>query len=204
MPDWEHDSAVLRGNLVAVLRQIRDDARHRVQLTVDHALVWHDSMLTGLDVPNPAWKGAFRGPPTLPHCEVGIGRHAGVASGRVAEELRAFELRLQRATGRLDTLLPSNHEPTTDSIAATIDVMAWAHASWVRIHPFAHANGRTARLWANAIAMRYEIPPFVRLRPRPNDGYEAAAIRAMDGDWQPTVAVFNRMLAREIAERARR
>jgi Fic family protein len=64
----------------------------------------------------------------------------------------------------------------------------------VRIHPFANGNGRTARLWANFIAMRYGLPPFVTLRPRPGDDYGAAAAAAMDGDWRPTERVFRKLL----------
>lgn len=67
-------------------------------------------------------------------------------------------------------------------------------AEWVRIHPFANGNGRTARLWANFLAMRYGVPPFVRLRPRPGAGYGEAGAKAMQGDWKPTAAVFRRLL----------
>ncbi|MFP5232432.1 MAG: Fic family protein [Acidobacteriota bacterium] len=61
------------------------------------------------------------------------------------------------------------------------------HAEWIRIHPFANGNGRTARLWANLVAMRYGLPPSIRLRPRPNLGYREAPARAMHGDcWMPS------------------
>jgi hypothetical protein len=42
--------------------------------------------------------------------------------------------------------------------------------------------------------MRYGLPPFIRLRPRPNSGYRAAGAKAMQGDWNPTVLVFRRLL----------
>jgi Fic family protein len=63
----------------------------------------------------------------------------------------------------------------------------------VRIHPFANGNGRTARLWANFIAMRYGLEAFVRVRPRPDGGYANAAAEAMQGRWQATVPVFRQM-----------
>jgi Fic family protein len=75
-----------------------------------------------------------------------------------------------------------------------IDLCAWAHTEWTRIHPFANGNGRTARLWANFLAVRYRLPPFIRLRPRPDEGYADAGARAMQGDWQPTALVFRRLL----------
>ena len=70
---------------------------------------------------------------------------------------------------------------------------------WVRIHPFANGNGRTARLWANYVLMRYGLPPVVRLRPRPDGGYGAAGAAAMAGDWEPTAAVFRKLLLDELS-----
>jgi hypothetical protein len=70
----------------------------------------------------------------------------------------------------------------------------WAHAQWVRIHPLANGNGRTERLWANMILMRYGLPPAVALRPRPGGGYASAGVAAMRGQWQPTVDVFRQLL----------
>lgn len=42
--------------------------------------------------------------------------------------------------------------------------------------------------------MRYRLPPFIRLRPRPNFGYEAASGEAMLGNHKPTNLVFRQML----------
>ena len=69
----------------------------------------------------------------------------------------------------------------------------------MRIHPFANGSGRTARIWVNAIAMRYGVPAFLRLRPRPNRGYSAASVAAMQGDWEPTAAVFRQLYREAIA-----
>ena len=65
---------------------------------------------------------------------------------------------------------------------------------------FLNGNGRTARLWANCIAMRYGLPPFVRLRPRPDDAYGHASEEAMQGRWQATAPVFRQMY-REVVGR---
>jgi len=91
-------------------------------------------------------------------------------------------------------MLPIGDEPNADQLAAILDLCAWVHAEWVRIHPFANGNGRTARLWANSIAIRYGLPPFIRLRPRPNSGYAEAGAKAMRGDWEPTAIVFRGLL----------
>lgn len=91
-------------------------------------------------------------------------------------------------------MLPAGEEPDADQLAAIVDLCAWVHAEWIRIHPFANGNGRTARLWANCIAMRYGLPPFIRLRLRPNYGYAEAGAKAMQGEWKPTAVVFRRLL----------
>jgi hypothetical protein len=93
-----------------------------------------------------------------------------------------------------------DQELDADQLAAVIDLCAWVHAEWVRIHPFANGNGRTARLWANSLAVRYGLPPFIRLRPRPNAGYGDAGAKSMQGDWKPTAVVFRRLLSDFLAE----
>jgi len=150
--------------------------------------------MKGLDVPDPWYVGAFRGQPGLEDVQVRVGAHSGVDSVDVANENAHFETKLQALVAELDVALPVGHEPDADEQAAVVDLCAWAHAEWVRIHPFANGNGRTARFWANSLALRYGLPPFVRLRPRPNAGYADAGAIAMAGDWHPTAIVFQRLL----------
>jgi hypothetical protein len=138
--------------------------------------------------------GAFRGEPGLEDLQVRVRHQFGVDAIRVGEELAEFQTKLSAIIGELDAMLPAGKEPDADQLAAVIDVCAWVHAEWVRIHPFANGNGRVARLWANCIAMRYALPAFVRLRPRPDYGYGDAGARAMQGDWKPTASVFRRLL----------
>jgi len=125
---------------------------------------------------------------------VKVGANRGVNAMRIAAALRRFEATLQTLVADLDKLLPIGHELDADELAAVIDLCAWVHAEWIRIHPFANGNGRTARLWANSLAMRYGLPPFIRLRPRPNSGYAEAGAKAMNGDWRPTAIVLRRLL----------
>ena len=100
----------------------------------------------------------------------------------------------------LDDLIPAGSLPDGRHLAAVLVLSAWVHAEWVRIHPFANGNGRTARIWANFIARRYGLPFFIRLRPRPGYGYGAAAEAAMRGDWRPTAVCFRMMLLKFLAE----
>jgi Fic/DOC family len=196
MTDWDVDSEQLRANLHRVLSEVWRDSRERVTPSIEAARKWRSDIMHGLTSPDPRYIGWFRGEPGLEGCEVSIGEYRGLSSDRVADELNTFEAKLQRAVKVLDGLIKPAQDMNADELAAVIDLCAWAHAEWVRIHPFANGNGRTARLWADAIAMRYGLPPFVRLRPRPDNGYAAACAAAMEGRWQPTAQVF-RQLYRE-------
>lgn len=194
MADWDEESPQLSANLTKVLRRIRDEARKRVVPNAATAREWHREIMRGLTVPKEAAVGRFRGGKGLERVEVWIGTSCGVSASDVSRELFEFEKKLKAIVARLDELIPVGGEIDADQLSAVIDVCAWVHAEWVRIHPFANGNGRTARLWANCIAMRYGIPPFVRLRPRPDGEYGKAGERAMDGDWNATSEVFHQML----------
>jgi Fic/DOC family len=198
--DWDEDSPQLRQNLTRLLQQISVEAEQRQTPTVEIARRWQSLFMQGLKATDPRYIGAFRGEPGLEKTGVKIGGHRGVAASKVAGELKRFERKLQALVKQLDSVLPAGTDLDADELAAVIDLCAWAHSEWVRIHPFANGNGRTARLWANFLAMRYGVPPFVRLRPRPDDGYGDAGAKAMLGDWKPTAAVFRRFLNRFLEE----
>jgi len=195
MPDWEEHSPQLIHNLETVLSTIRDQALRREPISAADAKDWHTDIMHNLKVPSPEFVGRFRGEAGLEHIDVTIGKHKGTSPEQVADELAAFITHLSRAVAFLDALVPAGTVLNAENLDAVIDVCAWVHAEWVRIHPFANGNGRTARLWANSIAMRYGLPPFVQLRPRPEgDRYTLAGTDAMNGDWQPTTELFRDML----------
>lgn len=194
MTDWEADSDRLRENLRRVLVDARRSARQRSKPSVEQARDWHREIMLGLATPETGVVGSFRGEPGLEVYEVAIGDACGTPSASVADELGRFEDKLGQAVDVLDLLIPPEQALTADELAAVIGLCAWAHGEWVRIHPFGNGNGRTARLWANAIGMRYGLPPFVRLRPRPDDDYALAAAEAMAGRWENAVPVFRQML----------
>ncbi len=194
MPSWDEDSPELRRNLSKVFDEIVLAAQRREYPTIASAKRWQSLLMKNLTVPDARFVGAFRGEPGLEKIQVRIDVHYGVDAAEVAEELAGFERKLHALLRELDAMLPIGQEPDADQLAAVVDLCAWVHAEWVRIHPFANGNGRTARLWANFIAMRYALPPFIRLRPRPNFGYGDAGAKAMQGDWKPTAVVFRRLL----------
>ena len=194
MPNWDIDSPQLRENLARVLEEIVRASEQRETPTLATARRWQTLVMEGLDVPDARFVGAFRGEPGLENVQARVGANYGVDAVNVAEELILFEAKLQTLVTELDALLAIGQETDADQLAAIVDLCAWVHAEWVRIHPFANGNGRTARLWANGLAMRYGLPPFIRLRPRPNAGYRDAGAKAMQGDWKPMAVVFRRLL----------
>jgi Fic family protein len=194
VPNWDENSPQLRHNLAQVLKGILSAAEKREKPTLETARAWHTVLMRGLNVPNPRAIGAFRGEPGLENIQARVGSNYGANSVGVAAELKRFEAKLQELVAELDARAPLGRELDADHLAAVVDLCAWAHAVWVRIHPFANGNGRIARLWANYLAVRYGLPPFVRLRPRPNAGYEKAAAQAMHRNWKPTAIVFRRLL----------
>jgi fido (protein-threonine AMPylation protein) len=199
LPDWDEDSPQLEANLRAVMNLIRREAEHRTKLTVEHARKWHMIIMHGLQADDPSYVGAFRGEKGLEDVCVGVGLLSGSEPEDVADEPTAFENQLEAAIDRLDVLIaPGARVADVDQLAEVLRVCAWAHAEWVRIHPFANGNGRTARFWANCIALRYRVPAFVQLRPRPDGEYAAAAREAMKGNGAATERVFHQLYLEHI------
>jgi hypothetical protein len=135
--DWDEDSPRLRENLNNVLSKIRDDAERRVKLTLESARQWQRGTMDGLEVPSPGHVGKYRGEVGVKRIRVWIGTAEGVDPRQVAIQLKAFEKRLQRTLVALDKLYPHGKELDADGLSAVIDLAAWVHSEWVRIHPFA-------------------------------------------------------------------
>ena len=193
MPDWDADGPELQANLVHVLGVIARAAQVRDKPLVEATKQWHREMMRGLTLKDTRFVGASRGEQGLEKIQVRIGANFGVGAHQVAGELALFEAKLQGLVAELDAVIPLGHEPDADEVAAVIDLCAWIHSEWVRIHPFVNGNGRMARLWVNGTVRRYGLPPFLRLRPRPDSGYGEAGIQAMRGDWKPTSVVFRQL-----------
>src|SRR3954464_2586062 len=193
MTDWDDDTPRLPSNLAQVFGRVRDEALRREPLTVETARGWQLDITQGLVPPDPKLVGRFRGEAGLEDYNVKVGDLPGVQASDVSSELAQFDRKLRQAIAELDHLIKPGQELNPDDLAAILTLSAWAHSEWVRIHPFANGNGRTARLWVNSIAMRYGLPPFLRLRPRPDGGHDRAASSAMQGDRRPTVALFRQM-----------
>lgn len=162
-PPWGADSAadeeIIASNVADLLRDLAAAASQRDIPRLAMADAWHRRVYARVgSVPSP-----------------------GAPAADVAAELAAFESSLRLAIARLDGELRAGARPSTsEQVLAVVRLCALAHGEWVRIHPYANGNGRTARVWANWVALRYGLPPFVRIKPRP-DGllYGLAAHRSM-------------------------
>lgn len=205
MADWDADNTRLTHNIVKLVESsVWEEANRR---TFPSAREWHTRMMQGLDVSNPDRVGTYRGAPGLETIDVHIGGLWGTPANEVRVAVTRFESILQQACADLDDELPRSliDQPqfthSDVQLYKVIELCAWVHAEWVRIHPFANGNGRTARIRANYMAVRYGLPAFVRIRPRPDPlPYGAVGRQAMKGDWQPTVALFQRMLREFLAD----
>lgn len=216
MPAWGDDApgdaAQLGTNVAALLHQLAADASQRVMPTVTLAHDWHRTIYTGVSsVPGPHLLGAFRGSPhpDLSDHEVVIADLRGQVlavtppAAEVVSHLRGVESGLVTSVVRLDALIPAGQRPqTAGELDAVLTLAAVMHGEWIKVHPYANGNGRTARVWANWIALRYGLPPFVRIKPRP-DGllYPQAAATSMAsppswiGDHTATFSLFVHLLA---------
>ena len=194
MADWDADGPRLRTNLNQLLGDIARWAAQRDQPSAATLKRWHRQAMAGLQVPGPGHVGRFRGQPGLEHEPVHVGQREGTPAALVGGDVAAFIQRLQSVAAQLDRLLPRGAEPDRDGLQAVVELAAWAHSEWVRIHPFANGNGRIARLLANALLMRYGLPPVLALRPRPKSPYGQAGAAGMDGNPAPMAALLLRLL----------
>ena len=201
------DEGIIAGNLPGVLNAIKRSAQARELPRVALAHGWHRDIHAGVaSVPASHYLGAPRGSkhPDLEAYEVAIRDSGGRTLGegtparQVSGELRSFERSLRQAVGALDKQIPPGQKPADENeLLGVIELAAIAHGEWVRIHPYANGNGRVARIWANWVAIRYGLPPFIRIKPRPAGLlYQQAAHESMDrppghrGDHTTTTKLF--------------
>jgi len=169
---------------------------------------WHRTVYAGVDLPEPYYAGEIRDSevrfPELDGYEVQVGGLPGTPSKDVPAELAQLEQRIQTVCSRLDAAIPVGAPPPDDAtLRAVLATCGNIHGEWVRIHPFANGNGRTARLWATWIGLRYGLPPFIQIKPRPaGQPYVAAATASMRGEHQLCTVVFEQMLRTKLGQGA--
>jgi hypothetical protein len=218
---WSEDSpadeVVIAANVARLLTDVVRDATRREAPSLTLAHEWHRRIFAGTSSPpGPHVLGVPRGSPhpDLRSYEVVVANPStrvvsscGVPAAEVSSYLAGFEQGVQTATASLDAVIDVARGPqTTAELESVVRLAALCHGEWVRIHPYMNGNGRVARTWANWVAVRYGLPPFVRIKPRP-DGlwYAAAARNSMgmppdyQGDHEPTFRVFLEILRRGLA-----
>ena len=166
-PAWDDDDASARvaENLTQLALSIpAESIQSRAMPTAIIARNWHRSMLQGVEVPDDAYRGGFRGDahPALAEFESTIGGLPTTRAASVGEEIRKFVTELQNQVTWLDEVEalrdPSVLDP--DFVMKVLELAAWLHCEWVRIHPFVNGNGRTGS-HVGSLALRSIRPAAV-------------------------------------------
>ena len=219
-PAWNEDDPadypLIQANVARLVAQLRATTTARALPGLDELRRWHEEMYAGCAVPIAGYRGHFRGDPAVPELvgyEVFVGElpdgtpdRKGYPSSGLSRELDLLIDDLGAALTELDAHLPIGTRPTTvDQLQAVTALCAVAHGKWVRLHPFANGNGRTARMLVAFIATRYSVPLFLDLKPRPHHvAYGRAGRDSMgrppdfQGDQSIAVHGFASMLARSL------
>lgn len=218
--DWVDDDPADATRIVTNIGAAVADAAAIAQRrgTVDQLDLknWHSIIYNGCTVPSAAYVGHFRGEPhpDVADYEVGVGPtmpdgypdRVGVWAAAVAVAAAEFFASLETALTTLDGVVAPGARPAdVEVLHEVVGVVAAAHGEWIRIHPFVNGNDRTARLLAAHVALRYGLPIFVTLKPRPHDVAYARAARAsigrppdFMGQHTEATAVFVHLLALQL------
>ncbi len=216
-PPWNDDDpadrARIRKNVGSLLTELRAIALGRVMPGMAEVQRWHAACYTGCKLPVAGYAGHFRGDPMVPELigyEVGVGTRqldgwpskVGVFSPQVREAVLQLLSKVGAGAARLDAVLPPGGRPANAAqLQAVASLAAITHGEWIRIHPYANGNGRTARIWAAWVALRYGAPVFVSIKPRPDRAaYAIASASSMGrppdfrGDHSLALTLFTDML----------
>jgi Fic/DOC family len=174
-------------NRSQVLKELIAHALSGEPLDALRVAKWHEDCFAGLSYVSKSdecFLGAHRGSdhPRLKDLPVAVGGRNGVAAGKVKVEVDRFFGEIQKRMSDLEARIALDRDKSREQLVQIAEIAGWAHGEWVRIHPFANGSGRTARLIANWILVRFRLLPVVGIRPRPGHQYGPAAIASMQGD----------------------
>ena len=198
--DYELPSAQAEENLRLIrIRIITTSRTTRLIPSADMVCGWHREMLEGVPIEDDAYRGAFRGSshPALVDYEVTVDGFTTTKASDVAAEVDNLISEFRTRVSELDELDEEgdSDELTAAFVEAVIATAAWLHGEWVRIHPFANGNGRTARMWVLWLCSRYGLPQLLPIRPRPDTTYGPATLKSMEGDhrlfYQYLLVIYN-------------
>lgn len=164
------DTPIINKNVALLDALLTSQLGHRDPFTLDLPRAWHTAIHAGCaHIPRPEYVGHYRGEP-LGHIRVydnrfGHGRFLGAAHGEVLARLQALEVGVQQKLAAWDHRIRTAGDATPARLNPVIEGLAVLYATWLRIHPFADGNGRTARVLANWVVTRYWQPPILPGRP---------------------------------------
>lgn len=129
-----------------------------------------------------AWAGEYR------QVNLAKGSFMFAAANQIPRLMHAFE------QGPLREYTPCRFATQAEHARA----LALVHAELVLIHPFRDGNGRCARLLAVLMGLQAGLPAldFGGIRGAEKRRYIAAVHAALDRDYAPMTAVFDRIIAR--------
>lgn len=81
-----------------------------------------------------------------------------------------------------------------------IELAAWTHAEFVRIHPFTDGNGRTSRMIMNYQLMHAGFPPVSIEKEKRLEYFEALEVYAVDKDLQPFAEMIAELEGQQLDE----
>lgn len=201
-PDWitENGSRIAEQKRRRVLNKlVRKD--HTKLPSAEMVKSWHKEMFEGI-APHSDYVGQFRDKEHTSYClqdyEVVVGDLPGTDSSRVIFEVEAFFKNFNAKLLSLESSfrVEGGRPPNLDEVSRVVELAAWVHGEWVRIHPFANGNGRTARLLTNYVLIRFGFGPAFAIRPRPDQPYGLAARASMkEGDHRLMELVIWKLLA---------
>ena len=211
------DRARILKNVASLLAELRAVARGRTMPGIAEVQRWHAACYAGCKLAVAGYAGHFRGDPAVPELlgyEVGLGvrqldgwpTKVGVFSPQVRGAVLQLLSQVEAGVARLDAILPPGGRPADAAqLRAMASLAAVIHGEWIRIHPYANGNGRTARIWTAWVALRYGVPVFVSVKPRPDDtAYAIASASSMGrppdfcGDHSLARTLFTDMLVQAL------
>lgn len=207
------DTPIINANVAQLDATIAAYPGARDAFSLDLAREWHRAIHAGTaHVPRAEYVGGFRGEGSIHLRNYGVefglspatgGRFDGAPPLTVAGHLAAFEAEMVAALVRWDAIMPTLAEVSLSRLNTVIEDVAVLYVTWIRIHPFADGNGRTARVLLNWVMVRYGQPLILPGRPvADRDGLVAATAPAVPAATQNVRPLVNHLRRRLKAARA--
>ncbi len=170
-PPWgEHaaDTPVINRNIAAIDARIQASKGHRDEFSLDLVRAWHREMHQGCcHVPVPAYVGNFRGTahPYLRVYQNRFGPHVSLPAADVPTAVARVQADVKVLLERHDQAITDERAATPSRLNNVVEDIVGPYVDWIRIHPLADGNGRTARLLVNWVFARYWQPLLFPGRP---------------------------------------